>query len=342
MTLPSCPFYLFGMGGRPKRLYRRGELLDALTGEAVRRWSVADERIVPHEYRVELRTADGRTVAIREDEEGLWLDEQGETTALAQSRVSLPSFGGHPHHRLLRALHQELLVNIVPAGPVPNLLVYRKPWYRDGAMVCMCLEKTGNLHLAERWINGLDEPYDRNNGGECEPDNLGQALYLISLVSDASHPLVPALLAAAAAVTEDRHLVGLTDGAQHPVYQTKWLKLGLRRLGLEDRYEVPEVFDSYSALFWMEYRDAHVEGPRFPARAGELYPYLRWAEAHFHREPPPMELTGEGYPLTWEAQAGQADYSGMRPVCEEYEARKICAPHTWHAAEMFLYLLELS
>ncbi len=30
-------------------------------------------------------------------------------------------------------LHQELLVNITPAGPVPNFFVYQKPWYRDGA-----------------------------------------------------------------------------------------------------------------------------------------------------------------------------------------------------------------
>lgn len=36
MRLPRCPFYLFGMGVRRKLLYRRGELLDALTGEVLR------------------------------------------------------------------------------------------------------------------------------------------------------------------------------------------------------------------------------------------------------------------------------------------------------------------
>jgi len=57
-------------------------------------------------------------------------------------------------------------------------------------------------------------------------------------------------------------------------------------------------------------------------------------------ETPPLELCGEGYPLSWEASASQADYEGMRAVSAEYVARRICAPHTWHAAEMFLYLME--
>ena len=45
-------------------------------------------------------------------------------------------------------------------------------------------------------------------------------------------------------------------------------------------------------------------------------------------------------PLTWEAEASQADYSGIGSLCDEYERRKVAAPHTWHAAEAFLYLLE--
>ena len=38
---------------------------------------------------------------------------------------------------MLRVLHQELLFNIIGGKPVPNLFVYPKPWYRDGAMVAM-------------------------------------------------------------------------------------------------------------------------------------------------------------------------------------------------------------
>jgi len=48
----------------------------------------------------------------------------------------------------------------------------------------------------------------------------------------------------------------------------------------------------------------------------------------------------EKYPLTWEAHASQANYAGMKLVSKEYTGRKICAPHSWHAAEMFLFLLD--
>jgi len=338
--LPACSFYLFGMGERRKLLYKEGVLLDARTGETVRKWEVARETIRPAEYSVRLELAGGGVVTISEDEKGVWLAEGGHKTSLAASRLKLPRFQGHSKAALLRILHQEILVNIVDGKPVPNLFVYSKPWYRDGALVCMCLQKTGNLRLVKDWILGLREPFDRNNAGQREPDNLGEALYLISLVSDASHPLVRTILDTIPQFRKGNYIVGSTDFAEHPVYQTKWLKFGLRALRLDDPYEIPAVFDSYSALFWMDYKTAHVEGPGFSQEARELYPYLGWAEAHSHGWPPPMTVTEDRYPLTWEAQASQANYAGMGLVSEEYVQRRICAPHTWHAAEMFLYLLE--
>jgi hypothetical protein len=341
VKLPQTSFYLFGMGSRAKYLYRDGTLISLPDRKPLRSWSIAGERVLPERYRVELETSAGRPVAIWEDEEGLWLEDGGSIVCLSAGRVALPSFENHSQATLLRVLHQEMLVNIVGGAPVPNLLVYKKPWYRDGAMVCMALEKTGNLHVVQEWIHGLIEPFDRNNRGNCEPDNLGQALYLISLVSDASHPLVPELLAAAKEITVDAHLTGLTDGGEQLVYQTKWMKFGLSRLGLDDHFEIPVAYDEYSPLFWMAYTDAHVPGPRFEERAGELYPYLTWAEAHFLADPPPLKLLGSHYPLTWEAEAGEADYAGMSLISQEYTDRKICAPHTWHAAEAFLHLLEL-
>jgi len=65
-----------------------------------------------------------------------------------------------------------VLVNIVPAGPVPNLFVYRKPRCRDAAMVCMVLQRTGNLHLVADWIASLRRPFDLNNARNREPDSL--------------------------------------------------------------------------------------------------------------------------------------------------------------------------
>ncbi len=40
----------------------------------------------------------------------------------------------------------------------------------------------------------------------------------------------------------------------------------------------------------------------------------------------------------WEAS--QADYRGMGIIDQEYLGGRLCTPHTWHAAEVFLYLLE--
>lgn len=328
-------FALLGMGPRRKLLYRDGELLDALTGQLLRSWPVAAEEHEPDEYRVRLRLRDGAEVLIWEDAQALWLTEAGQTEVLSEGEVRLPRFEGHPHAGLLRRLHHEMLVNLVQGAPLPNLFVYSKPWYRDAAMVAMCLEQTGNLNLIAPWVAGLCEPYDRNNAGHCEPDNLGQVLYLIGLCGPADHPLVPVVLEEAQRRRQGDHLTGLTDGAEHPVYQTKWLKYGLRALGLEDRWQVPEVYDAYSALFWMDYRQQHAPGPRFSTRSCELYPYLGWAECHFHGET--RETPDQAWPLTWEAEASEADYPGMALIGEEYVRARVCVPHTWHAAEMFLY-----
>ena len=339
MQLPSVKFYLFGMGNRHKFLYRDGTLFNALTGKAVHKWKVIKETIQPCEYTVRLNTSDGKKIIITEDGKAVWIQEGVNRLSLTEGTVNLPKFKGHPHASLLRILLHEILINIVDTRPVPNFLVYSKPWYRDAAMVSMCLQKTNNLHLIKPWILELDEPFDRNNAGNREPDNLGQVLYLISLAADSSHPLVEKVLRTIPQFQKGKHLVGSTDFSEHPVYQTKWLKFGLRALGLEEAYEIPAVFDSYSALFWMDFKTAHVQGPAFSKKTMANYPYLVWAQAHFHGGPPPMSLQ-EQYPLTWEAHASQANYAGMKLVSKEYTDRKICAPHSWHAAEMFLFLLD--
>ncbi len=103
----------------------------------------------------------------------------------------------------------------------------------------------------------LDSLYDRNNRNETEADHLGQALLLISLVGDQTHPLVAKVLAEIPCfeVSGDggKFIKGRSDFNEHPAHQTKWLKYGLRALGLPDPYTVPHVADGYSALFWMEH-----------------------------------------------------------------------------------------
>jgi len=349
MSPTNKRFILFGMGAqRRKLLYiEGGRLLDAVTFETIRSWQPEREEIDAPAYRVVVETSGGEKVVIAEDEEGVWLDEGESRTPLTRgNRVVLPGFDGHPYAPWLRALHAEILVNIMPAGPVPNIWVYPKPWYRDAAMMLMCLEKTGNLALVEPWVMGLHKICDRNNSGDAEPDNLGQVLYMVSLFQADKHPIVEKVLQAVPDYCRDKHIVGRTDGGEKPVYQTKWLKFGLKSLRLDDPFSIPSVFDPYSALFWMDYRNEHVPGKRFSQRTLELFPYLKWAEAHFFDEAPPEPLADIRPPLTREGAASEAEYWRMKPLadCGVISAglpdKRICFPHTWHAAEMFLYLIE--
>ena len=57
--VPDTPFLVFGMGPRRKLLDRQGALLDAPTGDVVRGWEIASERIVLDRYSVFLETAQG-------------------------------------------------------------------------------------------------------------------------------------------------------------------------------------------------------------------------------------------------------------------------------------------
>jgi hypothetical protein len=340
--LPNVRFFLFGMGSRTKLIYREGRLFDAGTGAVVREWKLGGDVILPADYEVELETAESGKVTIREDEEAVWIEEGGKRTTVEGTRspVKLPTFAEHKYARVLRVLHQELLVNVTPAGPVPNFFVYRKPWYRDGAMMALAFKHTGNLGVIRDWILGLRDPYDRNNAGETEADNLGQALFLASLVSDKSHPLVAKVLAEVPRFEVrdggGKFIKGRSDFGEHPVYQTKWLKYGLRALGLPDDYTIPKIAESYAALFWMDYKDEHTPGKDSDDRGA--WAYLGWACDHFHgtKKSP---IGNRDYPLTWEQNASQADYDGLNILDPIYVQQKLSAPHTWHAAEILLYLL---
>ena len=343
--VPDVKFFLFGMGARTKLLYRDGILFDAKSGRELQRWKVRREIIVPPDYAVSLETEGGAAITLREDSEAVWLEQSGQRTALEGTRspVKLPDFAGKKFPRVLRVLHQEMLVNIVEAGPVPNFFVYEKPWYRDGAMVALALKETGHLDLLKPWILGLREPFDRNNKGETEADNLGQALFLISLVADKNHPLVAKVLGEISRFERSddtgKFILGHSDFSDHPVYQTKWLKYGLRALGLPDAYIIPKVADSYGALFWMDYRDQHTTGKDSDDRGA--YPYLGWACDHFHgtKKSP---LSNRDYPLTWEENASGANYDGLKIISPALVKKRFSPPHTWHAAEAFLLLMGLS
>ena len=342
--LPEASFFLFGMGNREKLIYKNGSLISVHNQKTLYKWNVKEEIIIPNDYTVFLSTTDNKKVFIYEDEKGVFIETNGKTEALSEGQpLVLSAFEGHPSSEVLRVLNHEILINIDNGLPLSNFFVYRKPWRRDAAMMAMCLEISGNIDLIKDWVLALDEVYDFNNksdgGPEYEVDNLGQTLYLISLFADASHPLVPKILEEAKRWEHTHqgqlYLRGRTDFSEMPVYQTKWMKYGLKSLGLPDPYEIPDIDCQYSSLFWWDYKNIHkpVEEWR-----NDYYPYIGWARDHFYglKQSP---ISAVDYPLTWEIEASQANYEGIRIVSDNYANAKCAAPHTWHTAEIFLYLM---
>jgi hypothetical protein len=337
--MPDLHFFLFGMGDRTKFIYRGGKFIDAVTSDVIKRWKITKELIVPSEYMVYLETEDGRKIRIIENEKGIYIWDGNKITVVSESKLNLPNFEGHSFAPVLRVLHHEILINIHKGLPVPNFMVYKKPWFRDAALMAMVLKQTGNLPLIKDWIMAIRDPFDRNNHGISEADNLGQVLYLVSLVSGKEHPAVQTVLDSVQQFGKENYIEGKTDYAVHPVFQTKWIKYGLKSLGLPDPYQIPAVYDSYSSLFWWDFKAQHVNGNRFDEANSQNYPYLVWAEDHFFGETKGI-LTNRDYPLSWEAYASDAYYPGMQVLNDNLVKQKLSMPHTWHAAEMFLILGE--
>ena len=330
-------FFLFGMGDREKYIYKNKALIRYRDNKIIYAWNNCTEEFFYDEYKVVLTQNNGRRVVLLENEEGFFVNKE----CICSSKINLPTFEEYKYQKQLRILHHEILINVIDGMPVPNYFVYKKPWYRDGAMMGMVLKATNNLHLIKDWILSLTEIYDKNNAGNEEPDNLGQLLYLISLVSDKNNPLVEKIVNEAKRITTNGVLTGLTDFNNHEIYSTLWLKFALNELGIDNDFiKIPEKFDSYARMFWMD-RDEVERETQYDNQYNWLYPYLWWAVKHFENEPVEEELLEIKYPMSWEKEASQANYDAIRQLSKTYANNKLCAPHTWHGAEMFLYLIEM-
>ena len=338
-NLPSVNFLFFGMGDRLKMVYKDGVLFNAKTGKVLRRWKVKTSIIVPSEYLVHMELDNGKSVDIQEDTQGVYIYENNMQVIMAESRLSLPSFESKKYADVLRVLHHEILMNVDEGMPLPNFLVYPKTNYRAAAMMIMVLKQTSNLNLISNWVANLKEPYDRSIEGSPEIDNLGQALYIISTVSDSKHPLIDRILEEADGYKNRDYIEGKTDNSYHPVYQTKWMKFGLKALGVSDSYKIPLIYDNYSPVFWLDFKTQNVGGRQFDEITSLNSPYLTWAEDHtFNQKRAIVSLAD--YPLSWESDNKSANYSGMNVIDPIFAQSKICATHGWHASEMFLLLIE--
>lgn len=347
MIKPEKQFYIFGMGAREKFIYKEGGTLTKFsTNEVVCRFDVVREKFLFDRYMVVIWTKDEKIYLIKEDSYGAYIYDitNGDEVLIQElcrgEYINLPDFEEYEHPEQLRILHQEILVSFNGILPVPNIYTYRKPWYRDGAMMALVLEKTKNLHLIRPWALSVTEMYDKNNKGSCEPDNLGQLAFVLSYFVDKNYPLIGEIYKEGQRIAENGALTGLTDYGHHEIYSTLWLKLAFERLGIDADYiNIPKEYDRYARMFWMDKSGIETETP-FDNKYDEWYPYLTWATYHFNGDEIPRELLEIKYPMSWEIKASEAEYDLIMPLSEEYAKNKCSAPHSWHAAEMFMYLIE--
>ena len=206
------------------------------------------------------------------------------------------------------------------------------------------LESVGEYPLND-WIPAYSPVLDLRLREDCLPSTKGNVAYVQP--DDDIHYTILALLLA------ERKGMGFTlndvgeNWLDNVPYHWFWCasrQAYYRMVNFEDSIpretqiaEVPAVPDDYSQLFWMDYRDSHVEVPH--REYDGFYPYLWWAEQHFFGND--VKVGGRlSYPLTNETRASEADYEGIRCLYPEYADEKNASPHTWHAAEMFLYFTD--
>lgn len=348
----ALDYYFFGMGNRRKMVYQNFQLIDLETGEVLKEFEGKQAIIIPNRYMVVIQQERELPIVIYEDEEGVWIYEKGEFELNSKGQlkekgtrikdtehpVTLLEFNRYPYGEVMRVILQEILFNVKDGKPYPNILTYQEPWYRDAMLGAMVLSKTGNLSLIKDWILNLSEPYDKQNGGVAEADNLGEALYLISLVSNKDHPLVAKILEEAKKLTVTKdgrtYLSGMTDDLNQSYYQTLLYKYGLSKLKLKDSYTLPKEADSYVSLAWWS-KDTITPAPLYDSGN---FPYLGWASYH-RNQTGKLYLGGGVYPLTYERMGTYADYTGVAVIDPSFPLMQVSPTHLWHASEVFLYMM---
>ena len=346
-------FFLFGMGNREKYIYKDYQLI-ALKNDSVvfQTEGALNDSIMPADYCVVIETAKG-TIRIDEDEEGIWITKDEKRYELFGKRchLILPSFKQFKYGQILRVLHHELLFNINDSRIYPNIFVYREPFFRDAFMAALCLEKTGNTHLIESWLLEEKNVYDMQNG-EAEADNLGEMLYLLSFIpSDSNKTFREALMTEIDKQTIHKcnlqYIQGHTDGSDNAEYQTHILKFAYKKNKMDDGFTtVPkDVAGDYFDLCWFTQGSNHsrsitrwYKDLRFNYKDSP-FPYLQWARAHYYNNSN-AAFNCQQYPLSWEKRGGSAHFDGMHIISDNAVKERICYPHAWTAAEMFLKLYE--
>lgn len=351
-NIATPKIFFFGMGNRKKYMFRDSTLINLNTKQVIRNYKGVDSiNIIPDKYEVDIYSR-FQISKIYEDENGIWIHENNYSTKLDKSdcRIYLPSFSNHKYASVLRVLHHEILFNIKESAVYPNIFVYKTPFYRDAFMAALCLEKTNNVHLLIPWIESVDNLYDMQNG-EPEADNLGELLYLLSFTSDSpkKKQMVENITREVSRLTINKdgnvYIKGKTDGAYNALYPTLILKMALAKNKMKDLFSEKTESGEYDDLCWFGQKAPHRRNIKRwykDFRFNYLdspFPYLQWARAHYY-DNVMMPFNTDDYPLSWECRGGSADFNSMMIVSKDAVERKICYPHVWTAAEMFLRLYE--
>ena len=337
-------FYIFGMGMRNKYILYKDELtskyslLDYENKEKLYK-NLNIEEIDPINYQAKGNLEDGTSFRIHETEKSI-LIEIGQTDIILEDdiKINIPDFKGQ-NKELLKILFNEVMVNITKDGPKPNFITYSAPFYRDAAIVAMVCQKTDNLDQILPWISTITEPYDMQRVTVAEPDNLGQVLYLQSLLKSPNTKLINEIIEEAYRLRREPGILsGLTDGAELPLYQTAWLKFGLESLGKDSSdWSLPDnIQDPYIDTMWFydcieleEYKANH------EFYYNSAWQYLNYARAHFYNfDLTEIDKNNNEYPLSYEVGAYSNELEELLP---QIAALKLSTPHSWGAAEMFLY-----
>ena len=375
----NSDFFSFGMGDRKKLIYKKGKLIDLQTKQTVRSFDFTHEMIIPNMYTVLLLDQAGKITRIYEDETGVhiekgrmariwedwnnynqWEDDRlnnretklvenitTETITTSKNKINLPNFEESKVGRILKVLHQEILVNINQGKPRTTLMAKTNEsgLYREGMMAAMVLEETKNTWLFEDWMKQISSIYDcRNklekNEAKCteSADNPGQLLYLLGAITNSRQDLTNKIKAEVRQKAVDGEFVGEVDGEKMGYYPTALLINGARKNKIDLGYDFNlGKADKYLGLTWWlnDYKEAkhgNIVDPMHPAK--------EWASVH--QEPGHYGLTtilDEAYPLTFDGELTEAEAEEQKLINEHYSHEK--GPRLssiWHASEMFLML----
>ena len=375
----NSDFFSFGMGDRKKMIYKKGKLIDLKTKQVIRSFDFTHEMIIPNMYTVLLLDQAGQITRIYEDETGVhiekgrmakiwedwnnynqWEDDRlnnretrlveniaSETITTSKNKINLPNFEDSKVGRVLKVLHQEVLINIDHGKPRTTLMARTNEsgLYREGMVAAMVLEKTNNTWLFEDWMKQISSIYDcRNklekNEAKCteSADNPGQLLYLLGAITNSRQDLTNKIKAEVKQKVVNGEFVGEVDGEKMGYYPTALLINGARKNKIDLGYDFNlGKADKYLGLTWWlnDYKEAkhgNIVDPMHPAK--------EWASVH--QEPGHYGLTtilDEAYPLTFDGELTKAEAEEQKIINEHYSHEK--GPKLssiWHASEMFLML----